>query len=393
MTGPLEGVRVLDVTLNMSGPLATMILADQGADVIKVESRQGDIIRGVGTRRGDTSAYFANCNRNKRSIVVDLQTPEGIELLLGLAETADVFVQNFRFGVAERLGIGARAVRARNPGLVYVSISGFGPTGPMHELPAYDHVVQALSGIGARQTDGAGAPGLVRHGLVEKATAYTAAQAITAALLARHRTGEGDDIEVSLLDSALAFFWPDGMMAHTCLDPELAGGRDVAGSFRLTRTADGYVSVVTMTDAQWSGLLRAVGLGADERTATLEARQRHGGEIMREVARLMGELPTDEVVARLGEEGVPCAALVPLDEVAAVPQVVANRSLVEYDHPTLGRIRQPRPAARFTAGPAESTGLEPSPGLGQHTAAVLSEAGYGDAEVADLVTRGVIGGS
>ena len=192
MPGPLDGCRVVDLTANVAGPLATMILADQGADVIKVEPREGDATRAAANRRAGLSASFLNNNRNKRSIVLDLKTPAALRAVLRLAAGADVFVQNFRPGVAERLGLGEAMVRAVAPKIVYVSISGFGERGPYAAQPAYDPVIQAFSGLATVQAGSdAARPRLLRTILPDKLTAITAAQAITAALLARERTQIG----------------------------------------------------------------------------------------------------------------------------------------------------------------------------------------------------------
>ena len=388
LSGPLTGYRVLDLTMNMSGPFGTMMLADQGADVIKVEPPGGEVIRKVGTGRDGTTAYFANLNRNKRSIVIDLQTDRGRAVLLRLLDGADVFIQNFRLGVAGRLGLGSEELREGRPRLVYVSITGFGPAGPLASAPAYDHAVQALSGIAARQADPKeGLPDLVRHGIVDKATAYTAAQAITAALLTRERTGSGDSIEISMLDVAINFLWPDGMMSHTCLE-DLPPVPAVAGSFRLTRTADGYVSVVTLTDRQWQGLVAAAGVMEDSRSGTVEGRMKHGGDTMRAVKKRLGELTTDEVVALMAAHEVPCAPVVGLEQVHRHPQVVAARVLEETVHPVRGRMRQPRPAARFSSGAAPAP--RPAPAAGEHTEEVLEEAGFSAAEQAELRDSGVV---
>ncbi len=201
------------------------------------------------------SAYFANVNRAKRSIAIDLARPEGRDIVLRLCEHADVFTQNFRTGVVDRLGLGADVVTATNPSIVYASISGFGDTGPLASSPAYDHVVQALSGFAALQSEGVEEAAMVRHGVIDKATAYSTAQAITAALLARTRTGTGARIDVSMLDVALAFIWPDGMMNHTCIEPDEVLP-PVHRSFKLTPTADGHVSLVTLTARAMEGLGR-----------------------------------------------------------------------------------------------------------------------------------------
>jgi crotonobetainyl-CoA:carnitine CoA-transferase CaiB-like acyl-CoA transferase len=346
------------------------------------------VIRKLGTGRDGTSAFFANLNRTKRSIVVDLQRRGGLETVLRLADGADVFVQNFRLGVAERLGVGADEVRRGRARLVYVTITGFGRTGPFAANPAYDHVVQALSGTAARQIDPkVGVPEFVRQGVVDKTTAYTAAQAITAALLGRERTGVGGAIEISMLDAAICFLWPDGMMNHTCLDG-LRLMPEVAASYRLSKTADGYVSVVSLTDEQWQGLVVASGVTFDERLATLKGRMRHGGEAMREVKKRLAELSTAEVLERMAANGVPCAPVVGLDELRSHPQVEASGVLEEVDHPALGRVVQPRPAARATDGPEPRRW--PSPALGEHTDEILAEAGFSRAEVDGLRQRAVV---
>jgi len=390
--GPLSGYRVVDLTVNMTGPLATMMLADQGADVVKVEAPQGDVIRRLGSGRAGTTAYFANLNRTKRSIVVDVRQPDGRDLVRRLAEGADVFIENFRPGVMERLGLGAEELCASHPALVYVSITGYGRTGPLSATPVYDHVVQAVSGIAARQADRSGVPALVRHGIVDKATGLSVAQAVTAALLARARTGTGSRVEVSMLDVALNFLWPDGMMNHTCLDPvtELP---PIANTFRLTETADGFVALITVTDDQWQGLMRASGradLLEDPQFKTSADRLRNGGKGMRMIATVLAGMPTAEVVARLTEYDVPCAAVTGLDDVRTHPQVIASGSLEETIDPYLGRVVQPRPAPRF--GGIPEAPRRPAPGLGEHTDEILGELGLTPDQVLDLRRRGVVGG-
>jgi crotonobetainyl-CoA:carnitine CoA-transferase CaiB-like acyl-CoA transferase len=380
--GPLAGYRIVDLTMNMSGPLATMMLALQGADVIKIEPPGGEVIRKVGMGANGTTTYFANLNRNKRSVIVDLQSERGRQVLDRLIERADVFAQNFRLGVAERLGLSADVLRGRDPRLIYLSITGFGREGPLAPAPAYDHAVQALSGIAARQADPkTGIPDLVRHGIVDKATAYTAAQAVTAALLRRERAGAGASIDVSMLDVAINFLWPDGMMNHTCLD-DIPEGPAVAGSFRLTQTADGFVSVVTLTDAQWRGMVAAAGVDQDARADTVEGRMKHGGDTMREVKKRLSQMTTEDVVARMTANEVPCAPVVDLADVRHHPQVVASQVLIESDDPRLGRVVQPRPAAIVDS--VKPGGGTPSPAAGQHTDEVLGEAGFSAEEIRQL---------
>jgi crotonobetainyl-CoA:carnitine CoA-transferase CaiB-like acyl-CoA transferase len=390
--GPLAGVRVIDLSMNMTGPFATLILAGQGADVLKVEPPGGDIIRRVGTGGHGTTAYFSNLNRNKRSMVVDLQQPGGRDLVRRIGAHADVLVQNYRPGVAERLGLGPDDTCATNPALIYVSINGFGRSGPMSALPAYDHVVQALSGIAAIQADRRdGSAALVRHGIVDKATGYTVAQAVTAALVARVTSGRGTVIDVSMLDVALNLLWPDGMMNQTCLDP-VTVLPPISNTFRPTPTADGYVVLITVTDDQWQGLMRAAGLATlldDPDFRTPEDRQKNGGKAMRQVGPVLAQLPTAEVVARLAANDVPCAPIVALDDVASEPQVVAAASLEVTEDPALGRLRQPRPAARFSA--IDEAPRTAAPALGQHTDEVLETMGFTADERAALRAEGVVG--
>jgi crotonobetainyl-CoA:carnitine CoA-transferase CaiB-like acyl-CoA transferase len=388
--GLLSGLRVVDLTANMSGPYATMLLADQGADVIKVEPPRGEVVRRVGTGRDGFSAYFANLNRSKRSIVVDLRQPGAPEVIVRLVEGADVLVQNFRPGVLERFGLDAGKLCARFPQLIYVSISGFGQTGPLAAMPAYDHVVQSLSGMAAVQAPKGGQPTLARHGVVDKATGIMAAEAVLAALFARSRTGRGTHVELSMLDVALSFVWPDGMMNHTCLD-DVTTLPPIAGSFRLTATADGFVSLITVTDAEFRSLITAVGLQdrlEDPDLASLDDRLRNGGNVMREVGAILATLPTERVVALMREHGVPCMPVVALDDVVATIESVLPEALDETVHPTLGRIVQPRPPVLAEAYDAPTT---PAPDAGAHTDAVLGEAGFSEAEVAELRRAGVVG--
>ena len=387
-SAPLAGIRIIDLTSNMSGPLATMVLADQGADVIKVEPPTGDAIRSVGTGHAGMSAYFANNNRGKRSIAVDLSTEAGRDVVRRLAADADVFTQNFRPGVIERLGLDAASLMAANPRLVYASISGFGTTGPLGDAPAYDHVVQALSGYAAIQSAGTNEPSMVRHGVVDKATAYTLAQAVTAALLQRERTGRGTKIDVSMLDVAIAFLWPDGMMDHTVDDPSNVLP-PTSRSFRVTPTADGQVVLVTLTAAQWAGLTKALldDGDADDMTDT-SARMKGGAEVMRRVRTAIAGMSTDDVVTRLRAADVPVAPVRQLDEVAHDPQVQACGTVKALEHNVLGKIHQPRPAPYFDGVTIEPTPTAPQ--IGDHTDEVLREAGWSDADVAELRANGVV---
>ena len=259
--GPLSGFRIVDLSENMAGPFATMILGDQGADVVKVESLRGDQIRRTGSGSGGMAAYFANLNRSKRSIALDLLRPEGQAVLQRLFDDADVVIHAYRPQAALKLHIDEASVRTPSrPKLVYAEIVGFGKTGPMAGRAVYDHVVQAMSGVAALQSDPAtNVPTLIRQGIIDKATGHVAAQSITAALLRRSLTGEGQAISITMLDVALNFLWPDGMMQNTAFS--VTDKRPpAANTYRLTPTADGHISLMVLTDPQWAALHPALGL-------------------------------------------------------------------------------------------------------------------------------------
>jgi len=275
-----------------------------------------------------------------------------------------------------------------NPALIYASISGFGDSGPMSTAPAYDHVVQALSGFAALQSEGVSEAAMVRHGVIDKATAYSTAQAITAALLARTKTGTGTRVDVSMLDVALAFVWPDGMMNHTCVEPDEVLP-PVHRSFKLTPTADGHVSLVTLTAAQWKNLVDALA-DPDEAgdLSDTAARMSGGAAIMRAVRAKVATMKTEDVVRRLAEADVPCAPVLQLDELWQNEQIAAVGAIRELEHAVLGPIRQPRPAPRFDG---ETQPTAPwAPTLGQHTDDVLGEAGLKSEEIDTLRAEKVI---
>ncbi|MGB0410123.1 MAG: CaiB/BaiF CoA transferase family protein [Pikeienuella sp.] len=391
--GPLHGIRVLDLTSMISGPTTTLILADQGADVIKVETPTGgDHTRGVTTRKNGFSASFLNNNRNKRSVTLDLKDERGLAALRALAKTCDVVVQNFRPGVADRIGVGFDALKKAREDIIYMSIAGFGFDGPFAQKPTYDPLIQALSGLTTVQAGSdENRPRLVRTILPDKLTGFAAAQAITAALFHRERSGEGQHIKISMLDTVLAFLWGSDMGGHTFVGHELE--RENAQSFidLIYETSDGYISVAVQSNKEWAALSRAFGKPEwidDPRFATAALR---GKNIDERLEMTQDVLRTDTAanwLQRLEAEDVPCAPVLTRREVIRHPQVIANDSLSEYEHPVVGRLRQAEPAPRFGATP---TSLRyPAPALGEHSREVLTEIGLTDAEIDAMVADGIV---
>ena len=391
---PLAGIRVVDLSTMVAGPLATSILADQGADVIKVERPGvGDPIRHLGDARSGASAIFQALNRAKRSVVLDLKDERGHALLRQLVGRADVFVQNYRPGVADRMGLGEDALRAIRGDLVYVSITGFGDEGPHAQRRVYDIVVQALSGMAASQAPSPDErPRLVRTIVCDKITAVHAAQAISAALLARERGGGGTHVRLSLLDASVAFLWPDMMQGVSYLGGEDTTGPSLHGVIRVHETRDGHVTFLALTDDDFRGACRALGrpeLAEDERFRERTPRLEHAAELAEIVEEATRGFATAELCDRFANEDVPCGEVNPVDRVHADPQVVANRLVQELEDERYGRVRLPGPVVRFGPGRAPLAGLAPS--LGEHGPAVLTELGLGTAEIDTLRDDGVLG--
>lgn len=393
MQGPLHGVRIIDLTTMISGPTTTMLLADQGADVIKVENpKGGDHTRAVSTSRGGFAASFLNNNRNKRSIAINLKEPSGVEVLKRLVGDADVLVQNFRPGVVDRLGIGESHMREVSPALIYVSISGFGETGPYAQKPVYDPLVQALSGLTTVQ---AGSdeerPRLVRTIVPDKLTGYAAAQAITAALFSRTRTGVGQHIKLSMLDTVVSFLWGSDMGGHTFVGDELS--RETAQSFidLIYETSDGHVSVAVQSNKEWRGLCRAFEKPqwlTDERFKTAALRHENIDDRLTLTQEVLRTRTSTDWLTRLEAEDVPCAPVLTRREAIRHPQINANESIVEIDHPQAGRLRQAQPAPRFSETPTAFR--YPAPPLGAHTEEILLENGFAPEEVEHLAEQAVV---
>lgn len=382
MCGPLAGIRVIDLTTVVSGPVCTMLLADQGADVIKVEPPGGDSARRI-AGNGQLTAMFVSCNRGKRSLAIDLKQPAALAILHRLIAGADVLVQNFRPGTMERFGLDDARIRALNPKLIYLSISGVGETGPYVGKRVYDPVIQSLSGfadVQANQTTGR--PQLVRTIVADKTTAVHAAQAICAALFARERSGQGQSIHLSMLDTMVAYLWPEAMTQYTVVGNEASAINPTARPDLIFQTLDGYITVGSVSDSEWQGLCGVLGKPEwidDPRFKTPGKRAANAAERITLVAEILATGQSQDWLDRLDAADVPCAPVLRRGEVMNNPQVVNNRMIEEFEQPMLGRVRQPRPAARFDATPARIGG--PAPAIGQHTDSILAELGFSAQEI------------
>ena len=393
---PLSGFRIVDLTAVVSGPMATQVLADQGADVIKIEPLPGgELTRLLGTRRGEVISLFETINKGKRSMGLDLKQEQGKALLARLIGTADVLVENFRPGALERLGFGADRLRGLKPDLVYVSITGFGPDGPYAGQRVYDAIVQAVSGMAAVQGNpDTGIPELVRNLVCDKVTALTAAQAITAALLRRVQTGKGARVELSMLDAAVAFLFPDGFGNEMFLpDSEFGPAEETprTDTYKPYLTTDGAVTLMIVSDKDWSGTCRAVrrvDLIDDPRFLDVRTRRQNPMEIREHMEKAIAGFTTADLMRRMEAEEAPCAPVNSRAGVLEDPQVVHNRTVSELDHPRGGRMVVARAPAVFDGVPQETPGI--SPGFAEHTAEVLEELGLGAGQIAALRAAGVV---
>jgi len=395
MSGPLSGVRVIDLTGVVSGPLATMFLADQGAEVLKIEPLGGDITRRSRQaidKAGEFSAMFISCNRGKRSLAIDVKTPTGLEILKKLVGQADVLVQNFRPGTMERLGLGYETLRKTQPRLIFVSISGVGDSGPYVKKRVYDPIIQALSGFADIQSEPTTKrPQMIRTIVADKTTAIFAAQAVSAALYAREKTGKGQHIQLAMLDTMISYLWPEGMMQYTVVGGEAAAQDPNARPDLVFKTSDGYITCGTISDSEWKGFVKASddpALAEDPRFATPQARSQNATARILRMGEIIAQCSTAEWLARLDACDVPCAPILRRSEVIHNEQIVARELIAEFDQPGVGKVRQPKPAARFDV--TRPRAPSPAPRIGEHTAEILAELGYGRAEIEAMADDKVV---
>ena len=390
MPGPLSGVRVLDLTGVVSGPYATMFLADQGADVLKIEPIGGDITRrsrAIIDKAGEFSALFISSNRGKRSLSIDVKSEAGREVMAKLVAQSDVLVQNFRPGTTERLGLGPDELRKRHPRLIYVSISGVGDSGPYVKKRVYDPIIQALSGFADIQSQPVtNRPQMIRTIVCDKTTAVFTAQAVSSALYAREKTGQGDHIHVAMLDTMISYLWPEGMMQYTVVGAEATTMDPNDRPDLVFKTFDSYITCGTISDSEWQGFCKASGdpeLARDERFATPGARFVNATARINKMQEYIGQRTTAEWLERLDAADVPCAPILRRGEIIHNEQVVARGLIEEFDQPTVGRVRQPKPAAIFEVSKAVIGG--PAPRVGEHSRVVLRELGYSDSAIDAMI--------
>lgn len=388
--GPLAGVKVVDLSTMISGPLAAMMLADQGAEVIKVESPgTGDMMRHLGTHKNNMTAIFALHNRGKKSLVVDMKKPEGKEVFTSLVRDADVLIQNFRPGAMDRLGFGYDDVSKINPSIIYVSIAGFGADGPAANRRVYDNVIQAASGLASVQTDKAtGKPSIIKHLVCDKTTSYTAAQSICAALFARERGAGGQHITLSMLDTAIAFTWLDAAMDSALLDDDVIHLPTIASGYTALEFSDGYATTSIVSQSEFEGYMKVLGVPElidDPRFKDIPSRNANIDEYRRIVADQLKKITLQQFLEGALEHDVPASGLNTLESVVDEPQIVHNQSFVVREHPVAGTIREARSAPRFGGTPL--TVGDHAPTMGQHTDEIVSALGF-DPSV--LRSKGVI---
>jgi crotonobetainyl-CoA:carnitine CoA-transferase CaiB-like acyl-CoA transferase len=388
-TGPLAGVRVIDLTVNVLGPVATQILGDMGADVIKVETPLGDPNRDTGpSRNPGMSAMHMNVNRNKRSVTLDLKSPAALETLMRLVETADVFVHSMRPAAAQRLGVSYEAIAARNPRIIYAFGPGYRQDGPHRDYPAYDDVVQGESGIAGLMAQVNGEPRFYPTVIIDKFCGYVLASSVAMALFSRERTGKGQQVQVPMFETILSFNYLEHLWG-AAFDPPMEPG---IGYVRLlTRhrkpypTKDGYICVLAVNDEQWKRILPALGradLIKDPRFATTSGRVKHYDELYGIVGEQLKLRTTAEWHDVFDHEDIPNGPIRTLQELLHDPYLAETAFFHHYEHPSEGAALTTAIPVHFSQTPGDLR--RPPPRLGEHSREVLAELGLSEAQIARL---------
>jgi crotonobetainyl-CoA:carnitine CoA-transferase CaiB-like acyl-CoA transferase len=392
MAGPLDGVRVLDLTTVVMGPFATQILAELGADVIKIESHEGDNMRHPGPMKHPGMGYmFLHLNRGKRAMVLDLKQPDGRQALLRLAARADVLIYNVRPQAMARLGLSYDDLRAVNPGIIYVGAYGYSQRGPYAAKAAYDDLIQGAAGVPWLATRrGTEPPNYAPINLADRVTGLHAVYAVTAALFHRSRTGEGQAVEVPMFEAISHFVLGDHLAGYTYNPPIAEAGYARLLARRPYRTSDGHICVLVYNDKQWRSFLAAIGredLLQDPRFATQANRARHISEIYAYLAELFVKRSTGDWLRLLEKADIPVSRMNTIEDLLDDPHLRASGFFIDEQHPSEGSIRGMRTPTEWSGGSPPPQ--RPAPRMGEHSLEVLREAGYSEPEIAELVAKGV----
>ena len=389
---PLAGLEVIELSNMITCSLAAQTMAAQGANIIKIEPPVGgDQMRPLGTQKGGVSGFFHNCNRGKQSLAIDLKSDAGVDAVKKLAARADILLHNYRPGVMDRIGLGSDMLRKINSRLVYVAVSGFGTKGPMADFPAFDHVIQGLAGFTDLQAPEDNSFDFIRTFICDKVTAYTVAQAATAALVARATTGEGQHIDISMLHACIAFMWPDGMMHRTLKDDDRFTMSPGSEYFQTINYSDGAVAVAPLRDHHWEALLPMLGYPELLDTApynSVPARMTNMKEVTQVLKKPRHDIGVEAAIEVLVAADVPCAPCVKRDNLEASEQIAAIGALETYITKAMGKLTVPTPPVQFEGAAASQA--EPSPLLGQHSRSILAELGWDNGAIDDLINSGAV---
>jgi len=393
MAGPLNGIRIIECSTVALGPWAAQTLGDLGADVIKIESHTGDTTRYLGPARNEQMAsFYLGCNRNKRSIVLDLKSDRGRDVLYALVKSADVVLHNLRKAPANRLGLTYEQLSGVNPSIICAAAYGYRAEGPMGARAAYDDIIQAGTGMAALQSVIDGEPRFIPTVVADKTTSQAFTIAILAALVERERSGIGQDIEVPMFETLVANVMVEHLFGETFLPPVGTAGykRILNPERRPYRTKDGFFALLPYTDGHWQEFCAKVGrpeLAADERFLTLQSRLEHVEEYYALLGEIAATRTNAEWSALLADTNIPHGPVNTLEDLLEDEQLAATGFWKEVAHPTEGRLRMPDIPQRFSRTPAEVRRLQPR--LGEHSAEILEEAGYSQGEIHELVEAGV----